>query len=212
MSEQKLFRLNEALRRSVNSFLSCIDGVPIHLTKDLFYPHMINSFHGIAHTARVTLISHVLFDLNGYPESERVASYIAAIVHDLGKQNDREGSVHGYNSMVLYKDRVSKIFNSQHLAKRVLNAIRYHSVDDLYCPQEVRADPIWKVLKDADAMDRGRFFGKGCDKSYLRLNIYNSLDGLNILDFAKCLPAWTNSLKWDKPYEELINRINYFCV
>lgn len=212
MSEQKLFILNDKVRKSINSFLSCIEGIPIHLSKDLFFPHMINSYHGIAHTARVTLISHILFDLSGIPENERTASYVAAIVHDLGKRNDREGSVHGYNSMVLFKDRVSAIFDNQLLVKRVLNAIRYHSVDDINCPLEVRADSIWKILKDADAMDRGRFFGKGCDKSYLRLNIYNALYGQNILDFAKCLPAWTSSLKWDKPYEELINRINYCCV
>ena len=212
MSEQKLFILNEAVRRSVNSFISCIDEAPIHLSKNLFYPHMINSYHGIAHTARVTLISHILFDLCGYPENERTASYIAAIVHDLGKRNDREGSVHGYNSMVLFKDRVSAILDDQSMAKRVLDAIRYHSVDDVNCPLEVRTDSIWIILKDADAMDRGRFLGRGCDRSYLRLNIYNAQDGQNLLNFAKCLPAWTKSLKWDNPYEELINRINYYCV
>ena len=79
------------------------------------------------------------------------------------------------------------------------------------CPIDVRADVIWKLLKDADALDRSRFARGGCDKSYLRLGIYNTETGQNILDLASYLPSWTQSLEWDEPYQELVQQIYKYC-
>ena len=71
----------------------------------------------------------------------------------------------------------------------------------------IRQDIIWKVLKDADALDRSRFGGRGCDKSYLRLGIYQSTVGQNILGLTSYLPKWTQNMLWDYPYSEIVNII-----
>jgi HD superfamily phosphohydrolase YqeK len=143
-------------------------------------------------------------------EVERKACCIAAIIHDLGKMNDREGAEHGYNSMLLYEEKIKSIIDNVQLQSRTLNAIRYHSVEDKDCPEEVKQDVIWKVLKDADALDRSRFAGKGCDKSYLRLGIYQSTIGQSIIDLTSYLPGWTHDIEWNQPYIEMIDEISKY--
>lgn len=205
------YELDESVRDTIDSFVPTMNGLPIHLSKKLFYPHMIGSYHGIAHTARVLLATHLLCNAIKLSKDEAIACYIAAIIHDLGKSNDREGSKHGFNSMLLYKDKMKSFISDTNLQNRTLNAIRYHSIEDSDCPEEVRNDIIWKVLKDADALDRGRFGGRGCDKSYLRLGIYQSSVGQNILGLTLYLPGWSNSLKWESPCEELTKQIFKFA-
>ena len=69
---------------------------------------------------------------------------------------------------------------------------------------EVRNSIMWKILKDADALDRGRFNRK-CDRSYLRLDIFKTELGSQIIDFLDRLPNQTQNLLWDDPFTELIN-------
>lgn len=209
--KQSKFILEGLIKDSIHSFEREMENLPIVLSKELFYKHMIDSYHGIAHTARVLLATHLLVNAIDLDQNERNACYIAAIIHDLGKRSDIEGKEHGYNSMSLYRNRISDLIEDLSLANRVLKAVEFHSVEDLDCPDEVRSDIIWKILKDADALDRSRFRGKGCDKSYLRLGIYNNNIGMNILGLTSYLPAWSKDLIWDKPYQELINQILKNC-
>ena len=83
-----------------------------------------------------------------------------------------------------------------------LEAVKYHSVDDWSCPIEVKDNIIWKVLKDADALDRGRF-NRRCDRSYLRLDIFKTELGSQIVDFMDKLPDLTRNLQWNNPLSEL---------
>lgn len=209
-SHQKL-TLNDDIKQSLEEFESRMNGLPIKLTSGIFYPHMVNSFHGIGHTSRVLLYSFLLATSIDLSDEEIVASCVAAITHDIGKRNDMDGASHGYASMLKIHDRIGSYIHDTQLAQRVLNAVRYHSVEDKDCPNKVRVDIIWKLLKDADALDRSRFMRGGCNKSYLRLGIYNTEIGQNILDLASYLPSWTQSLKWNEPYQELIQQINKYC-
>lgn len=208
--EQTKYILDDLVRNSIDTFIPEMESLPIMLSKALFYKHMVNSYHGIAHTARVLFATHLLVNAIDLDQDERKACYIAAIIHDLGKRSDIEGKEHGYNSMTLYKNRIANLIEDSSLADRVLKAVEYHSVEDEDCPSEVKSDIIWKILKDADALDRSRFRGKGCDKSYLRLEIYKGKDGMIILGLTSYLPAWTKDLLWDNPYQELINQIKKF--
>lgn len=203
-------KIESSLKNILDSFVEEMGQLPIVLDKDLFYPHMINSYHGIAHTTRVLFATYILGSLVIISNQERKASCIAAIIHDLGKQSDSEGAEHGYKSMVLYKDKIYNIIEDRNIAKRILNAVEYHSIDDKKCPSKIKHDVIWNLLKDADALDRSRFSSKGCDKSYLRLGLYNSRLGQNIIDLTTYLPSWSKDLTWNKPYEEIVERINYF--
>ena len=192
-----------------NDFLKATSSLSLHLSKSLFYPMMINSYHGIGHTTRVVFATFLIDNAlrNELTQEEKKATLYAAIIHDLGKHDDREGEIHGYNSMKLYENKLDNIITDKSLRDRVLNAVRYHSVDDSKCPSNVQNDIIWKILKDADALDRSRFRGKGCDKSYLRLNIFNEKIGEKILYITKKLPYLTEDLNWNSPYIELINAI-----
>lgn len=196
-------KIERSLKTVLDSFVEEMGKLPIVLNKDLFYPHMINTYHGIAHTTRVLLATYILGCYVNIAYEERKASCIAAIIHDLGKQSDAEGFEHGYKSMALYKDKIYNLIEDGNLAKRILNAVIYHSIDDDKCPSKVKNDIIWNLLKDADALDRSRFSSKGCDKSYLRLGLYNSRLGQNIIDLSTYLPSWTTNLNWDYPYQEL---------
>ena len=204
------YELEKSVRDAIDSFAPTMNGLPIHLSKDLFYPHMVNSYHGIAHTTRVLLVTHLLCNAIKLSEDETIACYIAAIIHDLGKSNDVEGAEHGYKSMVLYRGKITSLIGDANLQGRTLNAVRYHSVRDEDCPDEARQNIIWKVLKDADALDRSRFGGRGCDKSYLRLDIYQSSIGQNILGLTSYLPGWSSDFEGSQPLEEIIVAIRKY--
>lgn len=203
-----MIKLTDTVRNSTESFVMDMEKLPVRLTKGLFYANMVNSHHGIAHTSRVVYAAYLLCNAMALPEQERSACCIAAIIHDLGKRNDLEGSEHGANSMELYRDRIKTIIQDESIQKRVLDAVRYHSVEDKDCPDGVKQDVIWIVLKDADALDRSRFSGKGCDMSFLRLGIYQTSDGQNIIEITKRLPMWTNGFEGTQPYIEIVKAVN----
>ena len=113
--------------------------------------------------------------------------------------------------MIRFKDRICELIDSSSLANRILQSVQYHSVADKDCPSSIQNDIIWKVLKDADALDRSRF-GKGCDKSFLRLDLYNTPIGQNIIELTTYLPSWTQNTDWSKPYETIMGQIaKYTC-
>lgn len=207
--------VNSAVSPLITSRLSAFSGamsrLPIKLEKKLFYPHMVSSYHGIGHTARVVFYTYLLAaSIDGLNERERQACCLAAVIHDLGKQSDGEGAIHGYNSMLLYKDSLASYVDDGKLRYRIFDAVQYHSVDDRDCPRSAMADLITKVLKDADALDRSRFGGRGCGRSFLRLGIYNTPYGEAILKIAEILPALTERCVWDNPYEDIIEAIKKF--
>ena len=70
---------------------------------------------------------------------------------------------------------------------------------------------LFGVLKDSDALDRSRFGGRGCDKSYLRLGLYQTDVGQNIIDLTSYLPGWSEALDWEHPCEGLIEQIHKYA-
>lgn len=209
-SFESKFKVEKKVKEWIDSFENSLSAISLVLTKDLFSSHMLDSYHGIAHTARVLFASYLLSHAINLGEDESRACCFAAIIHDLGKRSDREGAEHGYNSMKLYKDYICEIIQDSSLAVRILQAVQYHSVADKDCPAKVQNDIIWKVLKDADALDRSRFSGRGCDKSFLRLDIYNTSIGQNIVDLTTYLPGWTQETQWNSPYNEIINIVKKY--
>ena len=205
------FKISKDLSSVIKTFTSKMDSLPLKVNSELFYKNMIVSYHGIGHTTRVLFNAYILSNIiRDISDDERLACYIAAIIHDLGKTSDREGEIHGYNSMCLYKNKIHDYINDDVLCERVLNTVRYHSVEDSQCPSSCKNDIIWKVLKDADALDRSRF-GNGCDKIYLRLPVFEGSIGQELFEMASYLPGWTSDCTWDNPYEEIINRANKYA-
>ena len=77
----------------------------------------------------------------------------ASLIHDLGKNSDTEGEIHGENSAILYKSKIEQSCSPED-ASSILEAVKYHSIDDSKTPSTVRCSKIWEILKDADALDR----------------------------------------------------------
>jgi hypothetical protein len=191
----------------ISQFLNIEVNLQLKLSKDLFYAHMLYSYHGIAHTTRVLFGTFLLLHFMPKVENSiKEAIYYSAIIHDLGKTDDREGAIHGKHSADSYKSKINQFISDANLQNQTLNAIKYHSIDDEDCPIEVQNNIIWKVLKDADALDRGRFSRK-CDRAYLRLDIFKTDLGTRIIDFMDNLSRYTNNLNWNNPYVELIDCI-----
>lgn len=177
----------------------------IKFTKDLFQKHMINSYHGIAHTTRVMWYSFLITKLQDCSVCKEMLQSIicASLIHDLGKQSDTEGEIHGENSAALYRDKVEKLFEKD--ASDILEAVKYHSIDDSKCPHNVRLNKIWQILKDADALDRSRLPGCGCNVLFLRNPLFKTEIGNKIISHAETLPALTEDCLWDNPVDDLIN-------
>ena len=176
----------------------------IELSKSMFKEHMLNSYHGIGHTARVMWNAFVIASLDkDICESMITSILYAALIHDLGKRNDTEGEIHGQNSVILYKTIIERLC-SQNDARLILEAVKYHSVDDSKTPSMVRDNKIWEILKDADALDRSRLPGKGCNPSFLRNPIFLTDDGKELLSLAKELPILTIGCSWDFPVVDIL--------
>ena len=191
----------------IDEFVDIDTRLTLKLSKELFQHHMVNSFHGIAHTTRVLFGTYlILLHYKSIKNEMKEAIYLAAVLHDLGRIDDSKCIAHGELSANLYKDKIAEYVSNNNLQNQILDAVKYHSIDDCYCPKEVQNSVIWKVLKDADALDRSRFSRK-CDISFLRLDIFNTDLGTQIIDFMDTLPKYTANLKWEAPYTELANCI-----
>jgi hypothetical protein len=200
-------------RNILDDFRNIGAKVMIDLKRELFYSHMVNSYHGIAHTSRVLFATHMITSLSeGISEDIRVMAYYAAIIHDLGKISDREGSIHGLKSVNRCCDLIDSIPVSVELRQRLKDAIIYHSIEDNLCPVHVQEDVLWKILKDADALDRNRFSSKGCDIHYLRMPIFQTEDGKDIIQISNILPSVTRECKWDNPYDEIIKALETYVI
>ena len=124
----------------------------------------------------------------------------------MGRTHDGYCIIHGENSAKLYHSEIKQIISDEYLQKQVLEAVKYHSILDEYCPKEVQNNIIFKVLKDADALDRGRL-RETCDKSFLRLDVFETETGDRIVEFMHSLAYHTECFKWENPYKELTDCI-----
>ena len=98
----------------------------------------------------------------------------------------------------------ARMYSSNFTNEEILEAVKYHSVDDSKTPSMVRDNKIWEILKDADALDRSRLPGKGCNPSFLRNPIFLTDDGKELLSLAKELPILTIGCSWDFPVVDIL--------
>ena len=194
----------------IDTFSKTVSDMNILIDKCLFKKHMLFSYHGIAHTMRVMWNSYVIATLDTDFLKKNISMILyASLIHDLGKQNDIEGEIHGENSAILYKNRIISIFGEVN-GKLILDAVKYHSIDDSKCPDYIKSNHIWSILKDADALDRSRFGGKGCNPSFLRNTIFSKSEGKDLFSFAQILPVETNNLPWNDPINEFVKVIKSY--
>lgn len=194
----------------VTDFQNIASNLTLKLNRELFHQRMVYSYHGIAHTARVMWNSYVLAKLSPDIEDSLIIPILySSLVHDLGKERDMEGEEHGLKSATLYYNQILSILGEQ-IGKQVLEAVQYHSVDDSKCLPSVLRNPIWIILKDADALDRSRLPGKGCNPAFLRSKIFTNNIGQELIRLSNILPSATEGLLWDNPIDELTTIIESY--
>lgn len=128
--------------------------------------------HGILHMARVLFLALAI--AREYPElfdNESLMDLLctACITHDIGRTNDDEDDNHGAASFRVVEDDFYFAASS-----RLEFLLKYHCLPDSEAEKSpVYADEnmalLYKILKDADALDRVRFGVRGLDVNYLRL-------------------------------------------
>jgi hypothetical protein len=132
-------------------------------------------FHGVDHTVRVVFWVLYLVEISnrlGYSisEEEALAAVFAALVHDLYRTDELPGGEHGELASLQFKKFLQKQLSEEMLA-RCLSAVAMHGYEEE--PQGY--DPVWMLLKDADALDRSRFARpgsiEGCNPARLRLPV-----------------------------------------
>ncbi|MDP3104087.1 MAG: HD domain-containing protein [Candidatus Methanoperedens sp.] len=178
---QKLGLSIEKFCELINTFSCFGEQLGSSLGKEYFKTnYMAHSYHGIGHVTRVMFWIHILCYLSRIEQRIEKAIQYAAFIHDLRRESNREDKEHGKKAAMEYEDFLKIKIPDVGLLKSSMNAVIYHCKDDSECPNK---DLVWKVLKDADSLDRGRFghpkglnyirkVSKGCDVKNLRLDIF----------------------------------------
>lgn len=181
--------------------LGCKVTAEIFANDDIAY-----SVHGIGHVTRVIFWVNILCYLTGMnPHITRTALY-AAFIHDSGRENNEDEQEHGSIAVKKFGSFLRQKQIPDYLMDRCMNAVIYHCQDDTQCANK---DLVWKLLKDADSLDRGRFGhpqsidsirqpSDGCDVNYLRLDIF--LNSQSLAEKLAWLGYWialmTRYTKW----------------
>jgi hypothetical protein len=192
----------------INSFSNFGELLGCNLTENHFINRDIaHGFHGISHITRVMFWVQILCYLTNTPwETEKAIQY-AAFIHDLCRRDHRKEE-HGSDAARRYEDFLRQKIPKSRLRSSCMNAVIYHCKDDSECPDK---DLVWKILKDADSLDRGRFGhpqglsgirkkSKGCDVNYLRLDILRNSPELasELAWLAYRVASITQYTKWSE--------------
>lgn len=194
----------------INTFSNFKEQLGCSLTDEYFISENIaHSFHGISHITRVMFWVHILcYLIDTSWETEKATQY-AAFVHDLYRRDNRmEEEEHGFEAANKYEDFLRQKQIPDSLLYSCMNAVTYHCKDDSKCPDK---NLVWKILKDADSLDRGRFGhpqglsgirrkSEGCDVNYLRLDIFKNHQKLK--EYMAWSAYWVASItdytKWSE--------------
>ncbi len=154
--------------------------------------------HGSAHAVRVMFWAAFL--AYHLPEAERIpildALLAAAAIHDTQRDSDAgDDQVHGGAAAVAFDARIKTAIPDPGLAAACLAAVTAHCQPDETCASK---DHIWRLLKDADALDRGRFGQPngegGCTTAALRDEIVRADTPNNIAWMAYNISKMTAHL------------------
>ena len=136
------------------------------LKKDVHFYLPPYSVHTYKHCRNVLKFGLMIGANEGLNDSQMNALACACIFHDCGRKDDFIDPTHGEVSANKYK--VYCLTHGIDFDMRVYLAIYYHNLDDSKGYKAFRENSftddvcIYRILKDADALDRYRlFFGKG---------------------------------------------------
>jgi len=143
------------------------------------------TIHGVAHTTRVWMHAMALADLLGFEQWQREALERAAMWHDIGRTHDGADYYHGAKSagravgLGLHLDPAL----DELVLETTLFAVTHHSGSEehaqlaaAWLPEPIGGWDVFRVLKDADALDRVRL--GDLNPSFLRFDASHERLGL----------------------------------
>ena len=136
-----------------------------------------SKIHAAAHCERVLLYALMIGErIFGDDKDALTALAHAAVFHDTRRQDDYLDTGHGARAAVYYQDFCSK-HPDMHCYPEAVYLMRYHDLDDKKGEQAIERDfgadaprvlKLYRIFKDADALDRWRLGHNGLDPKYLR--------------------------------------------
>lgn len=143
-----------------------------------------DGLHGYSHTQRVLLNALSLCNAYELDDLETTKICLAAVYHDIGRDNDEEDEIHGRKSWekLIEMDLIPQLEEEFELYEDDLETIKflmeYHCLEDKVAWENVESVNegrhtdelrfLVKLFKDADGLDRVRL--KDLDSRYLRLD------------------------------------------
>ena len=131
--------------------------------------------HGIYHVHRVLYLADKIVEYYNLTESEQEILGLACCYHDIGRVHDWEDDSHGRLSCE--KIVQLRLLDEQGLKEiekeLIMKLITYHCLADDKFVGSDREMLLFRILKDADGLDRVRIFD--LDSAYLRLDISHKL-------------------------------------
>ncbi len=137
-------------------------------------PELADAYHGSLHSARVMFWSAFLAQHFDEPMKLELLPVVlaAASIHDTYRVVNTEDETHGMLAAEAHRTNIESLPLNLQLRSSCLNAVQFHCIPDDRCPN---LDLALQILKDADALDRGRFAPPnkqgGCDTKFLRMDI-----------------------------------------
>lgn len=181
------FSLQELLNRLNSSDLACLKEEIASIPKRAFYD---SYFHGISHIERTIFWTFFLAREYSLNEVDKRISLDAAKYHDIGRSGELEELSHGRLSAEQVGSFLTNpIYEEEENRKLLCASMELHSLDDSECLTMIskydikeieRFSILWRILKDADALDRVRLTQgltrySGLNPLYLRLPFSKSL-------------------------------------
>ncbi len=206
-------RFHDAFLAALSNIVEVEDMTGGLVEADFAMPEMAYHVHGIGHTVRVMFWTAVMAQYSGMADGEILAAVLAARYHDLCRTSNADGLSHAEAASRKFSSVMRDIVGDHDLAARGLASIEQHDRED----GEV-IDIILRVLKDGDALDRGRFGipgdgnCSGCDVGRLRTRGVRSEDDSyrNVAWAAYWLYRMTTHTVWDlTPCRAFARQIGY---
>ena len=125
--------------------------------------------HGAPHTKRVLYLAMTIAQDYDLTETECEILALACCYHDIGRVNNDTDDNHGKLSArkVVRLDLLEGYDLTEKEKDSVLMLIEMHCLDDFLFNGDNRELLLYQILKDADGLDRVRYFD--LDTRYLRL-------------------------------------------
>ncbi len=158
-----------------------------YMYKNIFFEKPESDIHAYDHCERVLFYALILgLKISGNSESALTALAHASVFHDTSRQNDYLDVGHGGRAAEYYKNFCDQ--SGLSFSETAWLIMKYHDRDDAegisaidagFKKSNTEAVTLYRIFKDADALDRFRLSPWGPDKSFLRFR-----ESILLIDFA----------------------------